>query len=405
MACIQKSKKNTQCSKLAVLDEMYPGYCRYHINRFKEGKDQPDPVIIAELNIAEEHILNNVNPLPPIPELPIEPENNNIPQNIPRINIMPFGFDFNGGVFRNPEVNDDIDNRLDDYIAKNLPEIRNRLQGNLTVQQKDDILIEIVMRSEDEERGFLIANYERLFDFIHDVLNTIPVQNIQPDIPPGLVNMILAALGFNNNAGQAGAIVHPEPGAGIPAVRIANNLGDFNQDTQNVHTKEVVNPVLETAKKMMTLSKKKSPEQDTFKDVIVECKLSDAARKQLCFMYYSEDKIYNLKGPTYRLVLDGIWSYILKQKEDIKKDILVRMSQELEDNIGMCPQGNLSRIINILSGFMEGAGIAYKESLQDKMAKLSKIEEKEKRLQKAKDVLKKDKVPEDQWSAWLEALQ
>ena len=86
-------------------------------------------------------------------------------------------------------------------------------------------------------------------------------------------------------------------------------------------------------------------------------------------------------------------------------DILVRMSQELEDNVGMCPQGNLSRIINILSGFMEGAAVIYKESLQDKMAKLSKIEEKEVRIKKAKDVLKKDKVPEDQWSAWLEALE
>jgi hypothetical protein len=394
MACIQKSKKNTRCAKLAVDDETYPGYCRYHINRFKEGKDQPDPVIIAELNIGEPLI----NPIPPIPELPIEPENNNIPQNIPRINIMPLAFDFNDGIFRDPPVNDDIDNRIYDYIDKNIPEIRRRMQGNLSFQQKDDILIEIVMRSEEEERGFLIANYERLFDLVHDTLNPIPNQNIQQDVPPGIVNMILAALGFNNGA------IQPVPGAPV-ARRLANNLGDFNQDTQNVHTKEVVDPILETAKKMMTLSKKKSPEQDTFKDVIVACKLSDAARKQLCFMYYSDEKIYNLKGPTYRLVLDGIWSYILKQKEDIKKDILVRMSQELEDNVGMCPQGNLSRIINILSGFMEGAAVIYKESLQDKMAKLSKIEEKEVRIKKAKDVLKKDKVPEDQWSAWLEALE
>ncbi len=393
MACIQKSKKNTRCSKIATNDETYPGYCRYHINRFKEGKDQPDPVIIAELNIGNEEEFQGINPLPPIPELPIEPEQNNIP----RINIIPA--DFNANI---------IDNRIYDYIDINIPELRRRLQGNLTIQQKDDILIEMVMRSEEEERGFLIANYERLFDLVHDVLNPIPIQNLQPDVPPGIVNMILAALGFNNEAGHAGAIAHHEPGVGarVPAAhRIANNLGDFNQDTQNVHTKEVVDPVLQTSKKMMALAKKKPADQDTFKDIIISCTLSDAARKQLCFMYYSEEKIYNLKAPTYRLVLDGIWSYILKQKEDIKKDMLIRTSQELEDNVGMCPQGNLSRIINILSGFMEGAGTVYKESLQDKMASISKITDKDTRLQKAKDVLKKDKVPEDQWNAWLEALE
>jgi hypothetical protein len=121
-------------------------------------------------------------------------------------------------------------------------------------------------------------------------------------------------------------------------------------------------------------------------------------------MYYSDEKIYNLKAPTYRLVLDGIWHYISDQKEDIKKDILDRMSQELEDNIGMCAQGNLSRLINILSGFMDGLKQEYKESLQDKMAKISKIENKDSRIKKAKETLKKDKIPEDQWYSWLEAM-
>jgi hypothetical protein len=79
--------------------------------------------------------------------------------------------------------------------------------------------------------------------------------------------------------------------------------------------------------------------------------------------------------------------------------------QELEDNVGMCPQGNLSRIINILSGFMEGIKQEYKESIQDKMAKISKIEDKETRLKKARETLKKDKIPENQWEAWIEAME
>lgn len=401
MQCIQNSKKNIRCANPCIQDPTYPGYCKYHVNRFKSNKDTPNPVIIAELAIQE------VEPVQAIPagqaliDAPI-----NVPfiadfNNIPRLNALPVAIDFGERIVReNINAEQNIDVRLNTYIDNHRDEIVTRILPNLPIQQKDDILIEMVMQTNEEERGFLIANYEQLFDLVHAMIMPPPrrldFDNIQDNPPAGLINMVLAALGFGADPPN-----NPIPNEAVGGER---NLIDFVQDNQNVHTKEIVGPVVQNAKKLIKLSQKKSPDQDTFKEVVYECKLSDDARKQLCFMYYSDEKIYNLKAPTYRLVLDGIWHYVLSQKEDVKKDILSRMSQELEDNIGMCAQGNLSRLINILSGFMSDLKQEYKESLQDKMSKISKIKDKGTRIKKATEILKKDKIPEDQWNAWLEAM-
>lgn len=398
MACIQNSKKNIRCANPCIQDPTYPGYCKYHVTRFKANKDTPNPVIIAELAIEE---------VEPVQAAPLVQAPRNIPvipfNNLPRLNALPVAIDFDERIAEenilNVPIEQNVDTRLNTYINNHRNEIVERILPNLPLQQKDDILIEMIMQAPEEERGFLIANYERLFDLVHAMIMPIPRRldfDNMPDNPPaGLINMVLAALGFGADPPN-----DPIPhGAAGP-----RNLIDFVRDDQNVHTKEIVEPVVQNAKKLIKLSQKKSPDQDTFKEVVYECKLSDDARKQLCFMYYSDEKIYNLKGPTYRLVLDGIWHYVSSQKEDIKKDILARMSQELEDNIGMCAQGNLSRLINILSGFMTDLKQEFKESLQDKMSKISKIEDKGSRIKKATETLKKDKIPEDQWDAWLEAM-
>ena len=105
------------------------------------------------------------------------------------------------------------------------------------------------------------------------------------------------------------------------------------------------------------------------------------------------------------MVLDGIWSFVLQQPDEIKKDIIFRMSQELEDNIGMCAQGNLSRLVNILSGFTDEVTTEYKESIQDVMAKISKLEDAIHRNEEAKKALQTYKIPEHEWEHWLEALE
>ena len=373
MNCLQRCKNNSRCTRIGIQDDAtYPGYCRFHINRFKEHKDVPDP-IIDNLNISD--------------ILPAEDD-----QDI-AINAQFIFPGVNDIQIHNLDnlINQNIDNRLTTFINDRKNDLHERLKP-VPVIEHDDIIFQILFQLPQGERDFYIFNYERLFELIQHEVNGTPIRNNENLVnqPAGLINMILAAL---------------DPGIVNARVINRDNLNEFLKDEQNVHTKEVVNPVLTTAHKMITLGKKIPVSQDTFKEVVYECKLSDAARKQMCLMYYSDESIYNLEAPTYKLVLDGVWSFVLQQSDETKKDILFRMSQELEDNIGMCPQGNLSRLVNILSGFLEGASMEYKESIQDVISKLSKLEDVNQRMNEAKKALQEHKIPEHEWIHWLEALE
>ena len=67
--------------------------------------------------------------------------------------------------------------------------------------------------------------------------------------------------------------------------------------------------------------------------------------------YCNDHDIYDLGKGIYANVLNGVWQYIKSSEhsEDLKRIL----KSELEDNLGMCAQGNLSRLCNILSGYME----------------------------------------------------
>jgi hypothetical protein len=124
----------------------------------------------------------------------------------------------------------------------------------------------------------------------------------------------------------------------------------------------------------------------------------------MALMYYSDSSIYNLKAPTYRLVMDGIWVYIDSQKEDLQKEIVERLAQELEDNIGMCAQGNLSRLVNVLSGYMPGVGFKNEKSIQDQMLELQDIEDISERKTKVLKLCNEFKQTKEETEAWLELL-
>jgi hypothetical protein len=122
-------------------------------------------------------------------------------------------------------------------------------------------------------------------------------------------------------------------------------------------------------------------------------------------MYCSDATIYDLEPGIFGKVMDGVWQFISKSPD--KQDLKKILASELRDNIGMCAQGNLSRICNVLQGYLEGIG--QKESVSDilgrEFPKLMEIESEIDRLNKGKLILFNNNVPEDQWEAWLEPLR
>ena len=122
-------------------------------------------------------------------------------------------------------------------------------------------------------------------------------------------------------------------------------------------------------------------------------------------MYCSDATIYDLEPGIFGKVVDGVWQFISKSpnKQDLKKIL----TSELRDNIGMCAQGNLSRICNVLQGYLEGIG--QKESLSEilgrEFPKLMEIENQVEREARGAAILRENNVPENQWENWLEPLR
>jgi len=202
--------------------------------------------------------------------------------------------------------------------------------------------------------------------------------------------------------------------AAVNVVRNNNNpinvrggqLAGFVQDKQNVHTEIVIKKVKETVEKILKVDVPLEYKTDTLKtlsEIIGECKLSKQSTLQMTQHYCNDHDIYDLGKGIYANVLNGVWQYIKtsEHSEDLKRIL----KSELEDNIGMCAQGNLSRLCNILAGYMEEIDIrSLNEIISDKLSSLLEIEDIRERIVQARSFLDLQKVPRENWKEWLVPL-
>ena len=180
----------------------------------------------------------------------------------------------------------------------------------------------------------------------------------------------------------------------------AQGVAGFVQDKQNVHRTETVEYILSMFKQLQRIPI--PADQNTVADIIRECGLSGRAIITLSVFYYDPTPIYEIPN-AYPKTLDAIWAFIQKHPE--KAELIGRVRDELTDNIGMCAQGNLSRLCNILSGYMEGAvpPRPRHEILQERMAAIASDDAEEK-VARAEMILKELDVPVTDWADWLSAF-
>jgi hypothetical protein len=187
-------------------------------------------------------------------------------------------------------------------------------------------------------------------------------------------------------------------------------LAAFAADPQNVHTtaavqqtKDIVAKIRETVvpegyRWHATISSR------TPFEIGLECNLSQKAAWQMISQYAQDTSIYDIEVGIYGKVLDCVWQYV-KASSD-KEDLCRIIKRELEDNIGMCAQGNLSRICNVLAGYMEGIG--SQESLSERLGRLlpplMELEDVTERIRQALVILRDNHVPVGEWDSWMDPL-
>jgi hypothetical protein len=205
-------------------------------------------------------------------------------------------------------------------------------------------------------------------------------------------------------------VVHEDAahlGANIPVER---NLRQFVNDAQNVHTNEAVKQtkeIIEKIRKVFVPEEYRWHKTNSSKtpfEIGLECKLSQKAAWQMVSQYAQDTAIYDIEEGIYGKVLDSVWQYIKTSSE--KEELCRVLKQEMEDNIGMCAQGNLSRTCNILAGYMEG--INSQESVVEKLGRLLppllQIPVLWTRLHTAFQILREHNIPKEEWEAWTDPL-
>ena len=187
-------------------------------------------------------------------------------------------------------------------------------------------------------------------------------------------------------------------------------LENFARDAQNIHTTVAVKQTKDMVSRIL-----KIVVPDEFKwnnrtcsktpgEIITECSLSAKGAWQMVAKYCQDENVYEMGNGIYGKTLDGVWQYVRNSSD--KTDLCRILRQEMEDNIGMCAQGNLTRLCNILSGYMEGIGVqeSPSEILGRKLPLLMEIEDQTTRLNEAYKLLVDTGIPEEQWLSWVEPL-
>jgi hypothetical protein len=209
----------------------------------------------------------------------------------------------------------------------------------------------------------------------------------------------------------AGVAARAEAQARAAAPNPNENMAAFARDRQNVHTTAAVKQIKHNINVIRQIF---VPEEyrwnptkisKTYREIVFDCDLSPKGNWQFASYYCNNAQIYDLEEGIFGIMTDGVWQYI-RDSED-KRCLINILKRELEDNIGMCAQGNLSRICNVLSGYLPGIGQSESISsiLGREFPKLMEIEREPDRLRQGERILRENNVPEAEWEVWLDPLR
>jgi hypothetical protein len=109
----------------------------------------------------------------------------------------------------------------------------------------------------------------------------------------------------------------------------------------------------------------------------------------------------------YHKALRGLWEIISKKTGDEHTELVKRLWEECLESVGMCTQGHLARLTNVLVGYDEDFN--YEESaseiLQRRMAEISAMDvEHDEQVRLARSLLAELKVPVEKHEEWISAL-
>lgn len=206
----------------------------------------------------------------------------------------------------------------------------------------------------------------------------------------------------------------------VPPAPPMGQMGRLAADTQNVHTAPVAKQTNSNVE--LLLEDGDDPSYDVLVTLsswwmvlIPTTKFADYWKVMEDVRFWYEKRTCKATGDfLYKRVLNGLVSKILLATDtegagrELHVELAKRLWEECVEAIGMCCEGHISRLANVLVGFDDAfrPPVPVGEILQSKMAAIAEMKLSHKlKLQKAVAVMDELSIPAAERAPWLEALE
>jgi hypothetical protein len=211
-----------------------------------------------------------------------------------------------------------------------------------------------------------------------------------------------ARIQFEQQLREAPVVFKRDPEGGI-------DLRAFATDTQNIHRSSVQTATQKAVELLMTRPAPMDQETlveitEAFTTAVTWSKPEsrEAALIELTNDYYNCEAF----SVPYSEVCDRVWALI--RTHEHKKELCMRLAQEVYEGRKMCTNGKMAHLINTLQGYDEAVSEAAtdkksREVFQAKIALLQKRPNAE-REAAARSLFAEFEIPEAEHQVWLDAL-
>lgn len=203
----------------------------------------------------------------------------------------------------------------------------------------------------------------------------------------------------------------PQPQAPAPI----HTLAAIAQDSQNVHTRYVSQQTNQSTEILVRLRMRSNTEMRTpdwfasrwlIRAYGTWANVSRVVNDM--YIWYNKRTCRRDNDYLYRFVLDGLFLRVKAVRdEDLRGELYKRTFEECFESVGMCCEGHISRLCNVLVGFDDAFAppIPFGELLQNKMSAIAGLDvSTEEKIRQATEFFNEFAVPEVERTAWLEAF-
>jgi hypothetical protein len=199
----------------------------------------------------------------------------------------------------------------------------------------------------------------------------------------------------------------------IWAMRIegpVGNLGKIANDGQSVHTIAVTKT---TNEGIFILENQEVPQRQRTLYEIEQAWIPRFSSERIGSIlkdmkdWGSKKQVMDKSKNLYKSVLRGLWAKIMSFNDELKSELVRRLFEECSEAVGMCADGHVGRLVNVLVGFDEQFknNISKKEYFQNSMAMIAKSDVPLAfKIDQAKKLMDDEEIPQEERDAWLEAF-